>query len=108
VRVRFVGAPSPTASAWWCPHRPLLRRGELTAVYLVTAEGDPTGLCAACGAHRVQTHGEAGVEVLAGLKAGDRVALDPVRAGLSGAQVARRVQAHLRHAMSHPNARLPR
>ncbi|MBE0586598.1 MAG: efflux transporter periplasmic adaptor subunit, partial [Hydrogenophaga sp.] len=30
----------------------------------------------------------AGVEVLAGLKAGDRVALDPVRAGLAGAQPA--------------------
>ena len=33
------------------------------------------------------THGD-GVEVLAGLKAGDQVALDPVRAGLAGAQPA--------------------
>ena len=33
-------------------------------------------------------HGEAGIEVLAGLKAGERVALDPIRAGLSGARPA--------------------
>ena len=32
------------------------------------------------------SHGEAGVEVLSGVKAGERVALDPVRAGLAGAQ----------------------
>ena len=33
-------------------------------------------------------HGSAGVEVLAGLVADDRVALDPIRAGLAGARAA--------------------
>ncbi|NTV88546.1 MAG: hypothetical protein HGA21_17635, partial [Burkholderiaceae bacterium] len=33
-------------------------------------------------------HGAAGVEVLAGLGPDDRVALDPVRAGLAGARAA--------------------
>jgi hypothetical protein len=31
-------------------------------------------------------HGDDGVEVVAGLTAGEQVALDPVRAGLAGAQ----------------------
>jgi hypothetical protein len=30
-------------------------------------------------------HGADGVEIVAGLSAGDRVALDPVKAGLAGA-----------------------
>ena len=33
-------------------------------------------------------HGAEGVEIVAGLAAGERVALDPVRAGLAGAMVA--------------------
>ena len=33
-------------------------------------------------------HGSAGIEVLAGLGPDDRVALDPVRAGLAGARAA--------------------
>ena len=60
-----------------------LAEGELTVVYVAT----PTGF--ALKAVRLgPDHGAAGVEVLAGLGPDDRVALDPVRAGLSGARAA--------------------
>jgi hypothetical protein len=59
----------------------VLRRGELTAVYVVSGQGF------ALKAIRLGAeHGTQGVEVLAGLSDTDRVALDPVRAGLAGAQ----------------------
>jgi RND family efflux transporter MFP subunit len=80
VRVRFAAGQSqrlviPTAS--------VLRRGELTAVYVVSGQGF------ALKAIRLGAeHGAQGVEVLAGLSDSDRVALDPVRAGLTGAQAA--------------------
>jgi len=82
VRVRFSGAPADadTASRLTVPASAVLRRGELTAVYV--AQGSGFVLKAVrLGADR----GTAGIEVLAGLKAGERVALDPVRAGLAGA-----------------------
>ena len=82
VRVRFAGAPvaADVASRLTVPASAVLRRGELTAVYV--AQGNGFVLKAVrLGADR----GAAGVEVLAGLKAGERVALDPVRAGLAGA-----------------------
>ena len=88
-KVRFVGSSAQAASQRLVvPATALLRRGELTGVYVVTAKGDgqPEGFALRAVRTGV-THGE-GVEVLAGLKAGDRVALDPVRAGLSGAQPA--------------------
>lgn len=86
VRVRFVGGGEQQQQRLTVPASALVRRGELTAVYLVSprGEGQPAGFSL----RAVRTgagHGEAGLEVLAGLKAGDRVALDPVRAGLSGA-----------------------
>lgn len=87
VRVRFVGGTAqPNNQRLLVPESALLRRGELTGVYVVSnkGEGQPAGFAL----RAVRTgamHGAAGVEVLAGLKAGDRVALDPVRAGLSGA-----------------------
>lgn len=80
VRVRFAAGQSqrlviPTAA--------VLRRGELTAVYVVSNQGF------ALKAIRLGAeHGSQGVEVLAGLSDMDRVALDPVRAGLAGAQAA--------------------
>jgi membrane fusion protein, multidrug efflux system len=88
VRVRFVGAPAtaaPGAQRLVVPASAVLRRGELTAVYVVAArgEGQPAGF--ALRAVRTGAAQGDGVEILAGLKAGDRVALDPVRAGLSGA-----------------------
>ncbi len=86
-RVRFVGGNAQASSQRLVlPATALLRRGELTGVYVVTnkGEGQPEGF-ALRAVRTGATHGD-GVEVLAGLKAGDRVALDPVRAGLSGAQ----------------------
>ncbi len=81
VRVLFAGAAAPSAapSRLTVPAGAVLRRGELTAVYAVQ-EGQFVLKAVRLGA----THGGA-VEVLAGLKAGERVALDPVRAGLAGA-----------------------
>ncbi|MES2876934.1 MAG: efflux RND transporter periplasmic adaptor subunit [Pseudomonadota bacterium] len=78
VRVRFTGGQ---ADRMVVPGAALLRRGELTAVYAVSGKGF------ALKAVRLGAdHGADGVEVLAGLVAGDRVALDPVKAGLAGAQ----------------------
>lgn len=86
-KVRFVGGSAQAdRQRLVVPAAALLRRGELTGVYVVTARGEGQAEGFALRAVRTgATHGE-GVEVLAGLKAGDRVALDPVRAGLSGAQ----------------------
>lgn len=79
VRVRFAAGQSQRLLI---PGSAVLRRGELTAVYVVTGQGF------ALKAIRLGTdHGAQGVEVLAGLSDSDRVALDPVRAGLAGAQV---------------------
>jgi len=61
----------------------VLRRGELTAAYVVLEHGFVLR------AIRVGAdHGVDGVEVVAGLASGDVVALDPVRAGLAGAKAA--------------------
>lgn len=85
VKVRFVGSAAQTApQRLVVPATALLRRGELTGVYVVTAKGDAAKGFALRAVRTGATHGE-GVEVLAGLKAGDQVALDPVRAGLVGA-----------------------
>jgi hypothetical protein len=88
VRVRFVGGTAqPDNQRLVVPESALLRRGELTGVYVVATrgEGQPDGF-ALRAVRTGASHGATGVEVLAGLKAGDRIALDPVRAGLSGAQ----------------------
>jgi len=80
VRVRFVGAQ---AERMVVPGIAILHRGELTAVYVVSGKGF------ALKAVRLGAdHGADGVEVVAGLIAGDRVALDPVKAGLAGALAA--------------------
>lgn len=84
-QVRFVGG---SAQRLVVPLSALLRRGELTAVYVATPRSeDQTGF-ALRAVRTGASHGEAGVEILAGLKAGDQVALDPVRAGLAGARPA--------------------
>lgn len=82
VRVRFVAdgvAPAAAAEVPTVPAGALLRRGELTAVYVV--QGERFVLRA------VRTGAAVGdrVQVQAGLKPGERVATDPVRAGLAGA-----------------------
>lgn len=79
-RVRFVAGDAIRLTI---PESAVLRRGELTAVYVASPNGF-TLRAVRLGA----SHGEAGVEMLSGVKAGDRVALDPVRAGLAGARAA--------------------
>lgn len=80
LRVRFVGAQ---AQRKLVPASAILRRGELTAVYVASDRGFILK-AVRLGAD----HGTAGVEVAAGLSATDRVALDAVRAGLAGAVAA--------------------
>ena len=78
LRVRFVSGETRRVVV---PAGAVLRRGELTAVYVV----GPGGFVLK--AVRLGTdHGVGGIEVLAGLSSTDRVALDPVRAGLAGAR----------------------
>ncbi len=82
VRVTFEGAApsaSATPSTLSVPASAVLRRGELTAVYVV--QGSQFVLRA------VRTGASRGgaVELLAGVKSGERVAQDAVRAGLAGA-----------------------
>ncbi len=89
VRVHFAGAGAGAAAAAPSNARPtvpaaaVLRRGELTAVYVQRGEGFVL--------QAVRTGAAVGdaVEVLAGLKAGDRIAADAVRAGLEGAVAAK-------------------
>ncbi len=76
-RVRFVGG---SAQRMVVPQAAVLRRGELTGVYVAGDKGfvlKAVRLGAA--------HGDS-VEVLAGLKAGDSVAVNAIQAGLAGAQ----------------------
>ncbi len=89
VRVRIAGAPAPTAAAapagpLTVPAAALLRRGELTAVY-VAREGRFTLRAVRAGGETVDGR----VTVLAGLAAGEAVAVDAQRAGLAGAVPAR-------------------
>lgn len=80
VTVRFAGATADAAARPVVPARAVLRRGELTAVYAV--QGERFVLRAVrLGAPQ----GSDGVELLAGVRPGERIALDPVRAGLAGA-----------------------
>jgi len=83
VRVRFSGAQ---AVRMLVPAGAVLRRGELTAVYVVSP---PSGFVLKAVRLGVD-HGAAGVEIAAGLRPDDLVALDPVRAGLAGARPATR------------------
>jgi len=60
------------------PAAAVVRRTELTGAYVVAANGDLQFRQVRLGA----AAGDAGVEVLAGLKPGERVALDPVAAAI--------------------------
>ena len=79
LRVRVTGAG--TLSRLVLPESAVLRRGELNAVY-VAAESGFRLRAVRLGAARPGL----GIEVLAGLRSGERVARDAVRAGLEGAQ----------------------
>ncbi len=75
VRVRFTGAEGPPGSSrLLVPASAAVRRGELSAVYVAS------GKTFALRAVRLGREGAEGVEVLAGLRAGEVVATDPVRA----------------------------
>ena len=78
VKIRFTGSQ---AERMVVPSSAILRRGELTAVYVVSGQSFVLK-AVRLGAD----HGAEGIEVVAGLSSGDRVALDPIKAGLSGAQ----------------------
>ena len=89
VRVIFSGqtgartGQAAAAAPLVLPQAAVLRRGELTAVYTVDPASPQRFVL-----HAMRTgsdRGPAGVEVLAGLKAGERYALDAVPAGLAGA-----------------------
>jgi RND family efflux transporter MFP subunit len=82
IKVRFSGTSA--ADRVTIPATAVLRRGELTAVYVATTTGFSLKAIR-LGAD----HGAAGLEVVAGLVNGDRVALDPARAGLLGAKAAK-------------------
>lgn len=83
LRVRFDGATAapatPPSNALAIPPSAVLTRGELTAVFV--AQGDRFVL-------RAVRLGAGGDRVLAGLQAGERVAVDAVRAGLADASPA--------------------
>jgi RND family efflux transporter MFP subunit len=85
VQVRFVSASLQKLTV---PAEAVFRRGELTAVYVMReGKGVNTESPFALRAVRLgSSHGKSGMEVLAGLSGGEWVALDPVRAGLSGAR----------------------
>ncbi len=75
-RAHFVVGRAPRLMV---PRQAVVRRSELTAVYVVGETGAPQ-------LRQVRLGGvsdEQGVEVLAGLKAGEKVALDPVAAGMT-------------------------
>jgi RND family efflux transporter MFP subunit len=61
------------------PREAVLRRSEVTAVYVVDEKGRASLRQVRLGAVSDAT----GIEVLAGLRAGEKVALDPVKAGLA-------------------------
>ncbi|MCF8209507.1 MAG: efflux RND transporter periplasmic adaptor subunit [Rhodoferax sp.] len=83
VKVRFAQTQSASVAKLVVPEAAVLRRGELTAVYIATATGFTLR------AVRVGSKaGSDGYEVLAGLTSGEVVALDPIRAGFANAKPA--------------------
>jgi RND family efflux transporter MFP subunit len=80
VQVRFAAASAGPTAPIVVPSTAVLRRGELTAVYVV--QGDRFVLRAVrAGVDR----GASGTAVYAGLQLGERIAVDAVRAGLAEA-----------------------
>lgn len=75
VRVKFSPAVAANRSLLAVPEQAIVRRGELTAVYVKNGE-----VFTLRAVRLGQKLGADGTEVLAGLKAGDVVALDTVRA----------------------------
>lgn len=81
VRVRFLQPAAPEQNKLLVPSSAIVRRGELTAVYVVAPQGFSLR------AVRLGTNaGGDGVEVLSGLTAGETIALDAIRAGFASAK----------------------
>lgn len=84
IRVQFSVAQAEKSNSLRVPATALVRRGELTAVYVASGSGF------ALRAVRVgNTQSADGIEVLSGLRAGEVVALDPLRAAQAGMQPAK-------------------
>jgi len=81
VRIRIAGSSQAKGLV---PSAAILRRGEITAVYVAQDNGFAMKLVR-IGAD----HGSAGVEIWAGLKEGELIAVDAVQAGMKGAHAAR-------------------
>ncbi len=77
-RAHFVVGRAPRLMA---PRGAIVRRSELTAVYVIGESGTAQLRQVRLGT----VADERGIEVLAGLKAGEKVALDPVQAGMATA-----------------------
>jgi RND family efflux transporter MFP subunit len=77
-RAHFVTGRAPRLMV---PREAVLRRSEVTAVYVVDAKGEPRLRQVRVGT----VADEKSVEVLAGLQAGEKVALEPVKAGMAPA-----------------------
>jgi RND family efflux transporter MFP subunit len=77
-RAHFV---TGTVRAIGVPATALLRRGEVTAVYVIDAQGRPLLRQVRAG----ENLGQGQVEILAGLSGGERIALNPVQAGMASA-----------------------
>lgn len=77
-RAHFVVGTAPRLMV---PREAVVRRGELTGAYVIPEGGAPQLRQLRLGA----VADERGVEVLAGVKPGERVALDPVAAGMATA-----------------------
>jgi RND family efflux transporter MFP subunit len=82
-RAHFVTGKAPRLLA---PREAVVRRSEVTAVYVVDEKGRPQ-------LRQVRLGGasdEQSIEILSGLKPGERVALDPVKAGMAAGTAAAR------------------
>jgi hypothetical protein len=77
-RAHFV---TGTVRALAVPAAALLRRGEVTAVYVIDEKGRPQLRQVRTG----EVVGDGQVEILAGLAGGERIAQNPVQAGMTSA-----------------------
>ena len=83
VRVRFLQTVAQEQNKLLVPLSAIVRRGELTAVYVVAPQGFSLR-AVRLGANS----GAEGIEVQAGLAAGETIALDAIRAGFANAKPA--------------------
>jgi RND family efflux transporter MFP subunit len=77
--------PVGTVRALAVPPTAILRRGEVTAVYVIGKDGRTLLRQVRTGDHLVDPKDGGVVEILSGLAAGERIAANPVAAGLTAA-----------------------